>query len=330
MNATIKEIAKKSGYSIATVSRALRDDPKVKDETIKIVKEVAKSLNYNPNILARIFVKKTSNIIGLALPEITSESFSEIIRGVDEYFIERNYFTLVSSSHQHINTLQSVSNLVSTGLLGGIIILVPYLPKELKKILVDNNIPFVIIAGDTNIGDYDIVSVDNFYAAYSITEYLIKKGYKRIAHLAGPPENSDAKTRIEGYKAALENHKIPYKDELIFYGDFKLKSGIKGFEHFMKLKKPPEAIFCCNDLMALGCYEKAAEMKVKIPKDISIVGIDNALFSRFLSPPLTTVEISAHELGAKAAEILYLKITKQISTPQKVKIVPKIITRGSA
>lgn len=330
MNSTIKEIAKKSGYSIATVSRALRDDPKVKEETKKIVKEVARQLNYNPNILARIFVKKSSNIIGLALPEITTESFSEIIRGVDEFFIERNYFTLVSSSHYHINAIQTVSNLVSTGLLGGIIILVPYLPKELKKILIENNIPFVIITGDTNIGDYDIVSVDNFYAAYSITEYLIKKGYKKIAHLAGPPENADAKTRLEGYKSALNNYKIPYKDEYIFYGDFRLKSGIKGFEHFMKLKKPPEAIFCCNDMMALGCYEKAAEMKIKIPKDVGIVGIDNTLFSRFLNPPLTTVEIPAHELGTKAAELLFLKINKKINSPQKIKIVPKIITRESA
>lgn len=181
MTPTIKQIAKKANVSIATVSRALNDDVRVTVETRERVLRISNDLNYKPNLVARNFVKKTSYSIGLILPDISDEFFTDIIRGVDEITYKNGYYTMVASSHKHRTLADSITTFSQTGLVGGVILLMSAMTDELKNILVHTKIPVVLIGGGKNEQDFDVVAIDNYQGAFNATEYLIKKKkFKRI------------------------------------------------------------------------------------------------------------------------------------------------------
>lgn len=329
----IKEIARRAKVSVATVSRALNDDPKVTDETKKLVLRIADELNYRPNIIARNFAKKTSNIIGLILPDITDEFFSELIKGVDEVTYQHNYFTMVISSHRYLQLENTLNSVLRNGLLGGLILLVPTISKNLKTILSQTKIPFVIISGGMHSTDYDVVSVDNYQGAYDMTNYLIKKcGYKKIAHISGPKENDDAKIRVKAFLDACKENDIKVTSKFLVEGDFTRESGLRLGTELLNLKDRPEVIFAANDMMALGCYDAAAKKGLSIPDDIAVAGFDDIFVSQYLNPPLTTVSAQIEDEGKEAAELLIEKIkNKNNPTVQtkKVKIATELIIRQS-
>lgn len=329
----IKEIARRAKVSIATVSRALNNDPKVTSETKKLVHKIANELNYRPNIIARNFAKKTSNIIGLILPDITDEFFSELIKGVDEVTYQHNYFTMVISSHRYLHLENTLNSVLRNGLLGGMILLVPNISNSLKNILSQTKIPFVIISGGSNSSDYDVVAVDNYQGAYDMTTYLIKKcGYKKIAHIAGPLENDDAKLRIKAFKDACRENDINISKNYLVEGDFTRESGLRLAMELMSMKNKPEVIFAANDMMALGCYDAASKKGMSIPDDIGVVGFDDIFVSQYLNPPLTTVSAQIEDEGKRAAELVIDKIKSNSMTgnqSKKIKIATELIIRNS-
>lgn len=329
----IKEIARRAKVSTATVSRALNDDPKVTSETKKLVHKIANELNYRPNIVARNFVKKTSNIIGLILPDITDEFFSELIKGVDEVSYQHNFFTMVISSHRYLHLENTLNSVLRNGLLGGMILLVPNISISLKNILSQTKIPFVIISGGSNSSSYDVVAVDNYQGAYDMTTYLIKKcGYTKIAHISGPMENDDAKLRIKAFKDACRQNDVNIPKNYLVEGDFTRESGLRIAMEMMGLKNKPEVIFAANDMMALGCYDAALKKGISIPDDIGVVGFDDIFVSQYLNPPLTTVSAQIEDEGKRAAELLIEKIkSKSVNSYQskKIKIATELVIRNS-
>ncbi|MGQ9798179.1 MAG: LacI family DNA-binding transcriptional regulator [Ignavibacterium sp.] len=329
----IKEIARRAKVSTATVSRALNDDPKVTYETKKLVHKIANELNYRPNIVARNFVKKTSNIIGLILPDITDEFFSELIKGVDEVSYQHNFFTMVISSHRYLHLENTLNSVLRNGLLGGMILLVPNISISLKNILSQTKIPFVIISGGSNSSSFDVVSIDNYQGAYDMTTYLIKKcGYTKIAHISGPMENDDAKLRIKAFKDACRQNDVNIPKNYLVEGDFTRESGLRIAMEMMSLKNKPEVIFAANDMMALGCYDAALKKGMSIPDDIGVVGFDDIFVSKYLNPPLTTVSAKIEDEGKRAAELLIEKIkSKSVNSYQskKIKIATELVIRNS-
>lgn len=329
----IKEIARRAKVSIATVSRALNDDPKVTPETKKLVHKIANELNYRPNIIARNFAKKTSNIIGLILPDITDEFFSELIKGVDEVSYKHNYFTMVISSHRYLHLENTLNSVLRNGLLGGMILLVPNISISLKNILSQTKIPFVIISGGSNSSDYDVVAVDNYQGAYDMTTYLIKKcGYTKIAHITGPVENDDSNLRVKAFKDACRENDISIPKNFIVEGDFTRESGLQIAMELLSLKNKPEVIFAANDMMALGCYDAASKKGFSIPDEIGVAGFDDIFVSQYLNPPLTTVSAKIEDEGKRAAELLIDKIKSKSMTgnqSKKIKITTELVIRNS-
>lgn len=329
----IKEIARRAKVSVATVSRALNDDPKVTPETKRLVHKIADELNYKPNIIARNFVKKTSNIIGLILPDITDEFFSELIKGVDEVTYQHNFFTMVISSHRYLHLENTLNSVLRNGLLGGMILLVPNISISLKNILSQTKIPFVIISGGSNSSSYDVVAVDNYQGAYDMTTFLIKKcGYTKIAHISGPMKNDDAKLRIKAFKDACRQNDVNIPKNYLVEGDFTRESGLRLAMEMMSLKNKPEVIFAANDMMALGCYDAASKKGMSIPDDIGVVGFDDIFVSQYLNPPLTTVSAQIEDEGKRAAELLIEKIkSKSVNSYQskKIKIATELVIRNS-
>lgn len=309
MSVTIKEIAERAQVSIATVSRALNDDPKVKEKTKNLILTIAEDLNYKPNVAAKNLVTKSSKTIGLVLPEIQGDFFTGIIKGVDTVAYAGGFHTIVAGSHSERTIVESIMNFMGKSMVDGVILMVPSINERLKEIISSNNTPVVIINAKTEIENVDTVAIDNFQGAYSITDYLINTlGYKKIAHIRGPSNNNDAVRRKKGYLAALDDNNIIPKDEWIVNGEFTIQGGEFACSRLLSLKDKPEVIFSANDMMAAGCYRVINKLGLNIPNDVGIVGFDHILFSEFLSPKLTTVHVPIIEIGKKAASLLLDKI----------------------
>ncbi len=331
MTPTIKQIAKKANVSIATVSRALNDDVRVTVETRERVLRISNDLNYKPNLVARNFVKKTSYSIGLILPDISDEFFTDIIRGVDEITYKNGYYTMVASSHKHRTLADSIITFSQTGLVGGVILLMSAMTDELKNILVHTKIPVVLIGGGKNEQDFDVVAIDNYQGAFNATEYLIKKKkFKRIAHITGPAENYDAFLRKKGFIDACKKHGVSINKSFIVDGNYTIDSGYHGFIQLYGLPERPQAIFAANDMMALGCYDAAHYFNVKIPDDISLIGFDDIFMSKYINPGLTTVRVQIEQVGRAAAELLIERLNKSNGKHHSlIKIPTELIIRNS-
>lgn len=331
MTITIKELALKCGVSTATISRAMNNDPSVKKETKDKVLLMAKELNYNPNLLARSFVTKKSNIIGLVMPDIHGEFFMEIIHGVDEVCYLNKYYTMVSSSHGKRSTAEAIIDFMSRGIVGGIILMTPAIDDEVRKILKLNQLPTVVISGKRDFDRCDSISIDNYNGAYSLTDYLINiKKIKKIAHISGPLNNNDAIQRQRGYLNALEDNGISVNKNWLIEGDFTTFGGQAASAKLLKLKERPEVIFAGNDMMAIGCYIAARQLNLKIPTDFGVAGFDDIFASQFLNPRLTTMHVPIYELGKEAAAILIKRMNKTEKKEFKHITVPTELVPGGS
>ncbi|MEO8398310.1 MAG: LacI family DNA-binding transcriptional regulator [Ignavibacteriaceae bacterium] len=308
MSITIKEIAERANVSIATVSRALNNDKNVRPKTRQTILSVAKDLDYKPNILARSLAKNKSNIIGVVLPDVDGEFFSEIVHGVDEVAYSGGFHTIVASSHSRRSIVESMIRFMGESLVRGIIIIAPTISEQIRDILLSSRIPILIINSKSDQLGHDSVSIDNFQGAYSMTEYLINCGYKNIAHIKGPYNNDDAIQRTQGFNAALKKYNIPIHSEWMINGEFTAQSGKDGCRRLLTMSSRPEVIFAANDMMALGCYKAIRSFGLKIPEDIGVAGFDDIFISQFLTPRLTTVHVPISEIGKTAATSLLDRI----------------------
>ncbi|MGE5458721.1 MAG: LacI family DNA-binding transcriptional regulator, partial [Methanococcaceae archaeon] len=268
MTVTIKQIAEKAKVSIATVSRALNGDAKVKPDTRELILALAHQMEYKPNILARNFAKRKTSTIGIVLPEAVDEFFTEIIRGIDEIAYAGGYITLVAGTHSERSMSESVINFMGRGVVDGLIIMSPSLNESLKEILNKSDTPVVLINGKNDIEKYDSVGIDNYHGAYSIIDYLIKTmGHKKIAHISGPLLNNDAIERKNGYMQALLDNGLEIREDMIVSGDFSIKHGEYACRRLLSLLEKPDVIFAGNDMMAIGCYKAVESFGLKIPDD---------------------------------------------------------------
>ena len=331
MTITIKELALKCGVSTATVSRAMNDDPSVKKVTKDKVLSFAKKLNYNPNLLARSFVTKKSNIIGLVMPDIYGEFFMEVIHGVDEVCYLNKYYTMVASSHGKRSTAEAIVDFMSRGIVGGIILMTPSIDDEIRKILQLNHLPIVVISGKRDFDRCDSISIDNYNGAYYLIDYLINtKKVKKIAHISGPLDNNDAVQRQRGYWNALEDNGIKINKNWIVEGDFTTVGGQSASSKLLKMQDRPEVIFAANDMTAIGCYLTARDLRLKIPVDFGVVGFDDIFVSQFLNPRLTTAHIPIYDMGKEAATTLIKRMIKSEKNKFQHIIMPtELIIGGS-
>ncbi|MGE5498013.1 MAG: LacI family DNA-binding transcriptional regulator [Syntrophothermus sp.] len=330
MSITIKELADRAMVSIATVSRALNNGGSVKPETRELIIKLAEEMNYRPNILARNFVMKKTNIIGLVLPDAGDEFFSEIIKGVDKAAYSGGYNTMIAGSHNERTLTESVNGFMGKGMVDGVILMAPSVSDNIKAIIRNSTIPVVLINSKKENIQCDTVGVDNFQGAYSMMDYLIKRGYRKIAHISGPATNIDAIQRKKAYTQALEDNKINFRPEWLIAGDFTISGGEYACRRLLSLMKKPEVIFAANDMMSIGCYNAAASLGIRIPEDIGVAGFDDIFVSQFINPRLTTIHVPISELGRNAAELLIRRINEPASLNfQHIRVSTGLVTGNS-
>ena len=331
MKTTIYDIANAAGVSIATVSRAINGDKRVKKETLRKIMNLAKELNYRPNISARNLVNQQTKIIGLVLPDIQGDFYTEIIRGVDEASYAGGYHIIVASSHSERSIFESIMNFMGQSMVDGVILMIPSINFQILELIRLSKIPVVLVNGKSGIDYADTVSIDNFQGSYSIVNFLINSlGYSKIALIQGPSSNYDSIERTRGYLSALKDNKIEPRGEWIVSGDFTIEGGNLACSRLLSLSDKPQVIFASNDMMAVGCYSVIYSHGLKIPDDIGVAGFDHITLSNYIYPKLTTIHVPTAELGKNAANLLLKRISEGGKTAsQHVKISTGIIIGDS-
>jgi len=330
---TILDVAEKAKVSIATVSRALNNQPGCSAETRKRVMKVARELGYEPNEVARSLINKKTNTIGVIIPEISSLLSLEFINGIDAVAKKENANLIVTYTKSNSVSTKKNLKMLHEKRVDGIIFTSEVLQKEYYEYIERNKIPCVLLS--TKSAEYAMVpyvKVDDFDAAYAATTYLIKMGHQKIGLLIGSSEDPIAgNPRINGYKRAmLDNLKIVVEEiQIVSQNGFGFDDGRDNFMKLMKQCPDLTAIFCASDEMAIGAISAAYKMGIKIPDDVSIIGYDNLKISEMSVPPLTTVAQPLVKMAKKATEILFSIINKKDEDIHSVVMPYQIIERES-
>lgn len=330
---TIKDIANELNLHFTTVSKALRDHPDISPATKKLVLALAEELDYHPDFVAQSFRKRKSKLIGTIVPLINIDFFSDVISGIENVLYKNGYSILLCQSNEsYEREVLNVQDLISSHV-AGVIISISQTTKtsEHLKIFQRHGIPLVFF--DRVCDDFPAskVVVDDYSGAYQLVEHLIKSGYKRIAHIAGPEHISISLDRFKGYKDALKKYNISINNELIIHGGFTEEDGVIGIQKLLQLEEIPDAVFAANDPMAMGAYMAIKENGLKIPDDIAIAGFGDLKIASFLDPPLTTVAQSPHTLGQIAAKTILNQIDNLQNpyVPKEEIIKTQLIVRNS-
>ena len=300
---TIREVAHQAGVSVATVSRVLNEKGPVATATRERIREVAERLRYVPHGAARSLITNKTNAIGVLLPDIHGEFFSEIIRGIDLAARGRGYHLLVSSSHGHKGEIEAVLG-VTRGRVDGLVVMSPDVDVDTLQANLPSTLPIVMLNCRSNGPTLDSITIDNYGGALGMVRHLAALGHRRIALVRGPARNYDARERLRGYRDGVRALALVQSKELELEGDFTDGAGHRAGERALALAPRPTAIFATNDSMAIGVLSALREAGVDVPGDIAVVGFDDIPISRYMSPPLTSVHVAIAELGTRAIERL--------------------------
>jgi DNA-binding LacI/PurR family transcriptional regulator len=329
--ATIVDIARRLQISPSTVSRALSGHPDIKEETKELVRQVAKELRYTPNPIAQSLKSSRTNTIGVIVPEFTHDFFPSAISGIEEMSYRAGYRILLCQSNENYAREVENTNLLMHHRVAGVIASISQSTKSSEHFrdLLHRKIPLVFFDRVCEDVVTSKVVLDDAACAFKAVSFLIDKGYKRIAHFAGPKDLAICKRRFTGYCNALTQAQRPVLDELIVYGGLHEKDGYHSMNEILHLSQPPDAIFCINDPVALGAYQRIKEAGLRIPEDFALVGASNDKITAMIDPPLTTIDQPAFEMGRRAAELLIDAIEGRITQPETVILDAELIVRKS-
>lgn len=336
-NPTLKEIADQLGISITTVSKSLKGYSDVSEKTKKAVIELAQKLHYSPNSFAVNLRTKESKTIGLIIPTLVHDFFSSVIKGILEEAEKRDYLVIILQSNEKIEFEKKQINLLLNKRVDGILMSLSNETGDFEhlKSIIAHKTPLVLFDKIAKLVNCSKITINDKKAAYDAVCYLIKKGYKKIAHFRGSYLPQNAIDRFLGYKKALEDNGIPYDSSLVYVcennADFE-----DGYDNAKKVtKEHPEidAIFAVTDLVAIGIIKYFNEIEISIPQRIAVLGFSNWFMSSVISPKLSTIDQPGFEIGRRSAAILFDEINlKKKNLPvifQSIELETNIIERES-
>jgi LacI family transcriptional regulator len=326
MSVTIKDVAREAQVSVATVSRALNGQDNVAEEVRRRVRDVAERLRYVPHHAARSLSSRRTRTIGVVLPEVYGEFFSELMQGIDQVAREHALHLLVSSYHgdprEQGDALRSMR-----GRVDGLLVMSPYDDADGHLADALASLPdSVLISSRVGKPGQRQVGIDNHAGARAMLQHLVSAGHRRIAFVSGPQGNHEAAERLRGYRdgmAAL----LPGVPPEILQGDFREASGARAAQMLLAGTALPDAVFAANDMMALGCISAFNAAGLKVPGDIALAGFDDIPLARYVPPGLTTMRVDIAALGANAMRRL---LASNEDTADDGLRLPQLVVRASS
>ena len=329
---TIKDIARKANVSHTTVSRALNNKSRIKNETKDKILTIARELNYRPDFIARSLVMKRTKTLGLVITTIANPFYIELSQGIETTAISQGYNIILCSTNYDLSAERKYIDMLRSKGVDGIILTSAHMGDPNIVGLAEEGFPIILINRRTYHPvvkeKVDYVGVDNILGGFLAVEHLIRLGHKRIGVIGGSSESSVGFERLEGGKKALTTYGMEVIGDHFLEGDFLKGSGYQGGKRFLKMDEPPTAIFATNDYMALGAYQAIVEEGRRVPEDIALIGFNDIEFAAMKGIELTTVGQKKYEMGAQAVKMLVERIEGGgMGSPKEMILEPELIIR---
>lgn len=327
---SIKEVANLANVSMMTVSRVVRENGYVKQETKEKILKIIKETGYEANRTAVGLRTGTANSIGVIISDISNPFFPPMIKAIDDVFSKHNYDTILFNSSEDREKELRYINLLKSKSVKGILISSSFSNYEKDKDIFSGLIPVFFNRKPDGI-EADVIINDDHNILFSSTEYLIKLGHKKIAFINGPVELSSFGVRQIGYLDAMRKYKLPVNENLIVNGDFSIEGGYAGAEKVLNYSEDfPDAILFGNNFLTHGAFIYLKEKNIKIPEELSMIGFGDYEWCSMVDPSITTSEYDRYEMGHIAANVLFRKLKQNdVGSFQEIAIKNKLIIRNS-
>jgi LacI family transcriptional regulator len=327
--ATIYEVSKLAGVSLATVSRVMNKNARVSDKTRDKVLEAMEQLGYRPNTIAQSLASNRSNSIGILVSELNGPFFGQMMAGIESEIRAAGKHVIITTGHSELEKEKDGIDFLISRNCDAIIVHVEAVSDEYLTELSKKGIPIYLMSRRVDAISENCISLDNEQGGYLATKHIIEQGHKDIAYIAGPQFKADAYNRLLGHKRALNEYGIRFNEQLFSEGDFKEIGGHDGLKSFIKTKLPFSAIVCANDEIASGAMKYAREHGYNLPNDLSIIGFDNVIFANYLYPKLTTIDNPVNQMGKMTAKLVLKNVYKQKNITVQHVFLPNLVERDS-
>ena len=327
--ATIYEVSKLAGVSLATVSRVMNDSDKVRPQTRKKVEAAMKKLGYRPNTIAQSLASNRSNSIGILVPELHGPFFGNMLASIELELRNQGKHVIITAGHSDTRReKEGIEFLASRGC-DALILFVFAIPDEHIRSLWESSMPVVVIGRLIADMEDDCISLDNENGGYIATKALIESGHRQLACISGPLWKSDGRERLAGFRRALAEFGIKFEPKLMVEGDYEEPSGRSGMEQLLQRDIPFSGLVCANDVMAAGAIDVARSQGKRIPADLSVIGFDNVFFTRYMHPQLSTIEYPIGTMGQMAARCVLRDVYGKTDLDIQLRFEAELVQRGS-
>lgn len=331
---TIYDIADRLNVSIATVSRALKDDPVVNKKTKKKIFDLAEELGYRSNHFARNLRNQRTDTIGVIVPRLNSYFMSTVIAGIENVANSEGYNLIISQSSESQQKEKLSANTLFNNRVDGVLVSLAYDTDDLSHFdqFFRKNIPVIFFDRTEDNKQFTNVLIDNRRAAYAATKHLIEQGCQRIVHITAKTKRNVYVDRLDGYKQALAENNIDFRDDYLMMGNLSLEAGMEAAEVILKMSPLPDGVLVANDNCAVGCMLAVKQSGIRIPDDIAFVGFNNDPVSKVIEPNLTTINYPGYEMGEVAARNLinHLNGVQAIHSTTTIVLRSELIIRASS
>lgn len=336
--ARLKDISKRTGYSITTVSRALGGYSDVNEQTRQHIIAVAQELGYQPNDIARQLRSQRTQTLGLITPATDHSShddfFFQLLRGITDSATAQHYDVLISSQASDADEMTAYRRIVGGNRVDGLILARTRQQDERIAYLNSLNFPFAVSGRSApgHANDFAFIDVNSQLGIQRVTEHVLTQGHRTIGIILPPADIAFTGYRLQGYQDALQKHDIAFDEQLIFYGDLMQSGGYHGVQTLLERSPKMTALVCCNDLMALGALSALQSCGISVGQDFAVTGFDDISAAEYAYPSLTTVRQPIYDIGWKLVELLIRLIAgEDLSDAEKQIIVPtELVIRESS
>ncbi|QZY96914.1 ribose operon transcriptional repressor RbsR [Pantoea dispersa] len=326
----MKDVARLAGVSTSTVSHVINNNRFVSEQVRDRVEQAIRELNYAPSALARSLKIKQTRTIGMLLTASSNPFYSEVVRGVENSCYERGYSLILCNTEGDEERMNRSLETLMQKRVDGLLMMCTETHLPSAEILNRYpSVPMVMMDWAPFEGRGDIIQDNALLGGELATQYLIDRGYTRIACIAGPLDKTPARLRLDGFHQAMAASGLAVPPGYVVDGDFEFQGGFNAMNQLLVLDPPPQAVFTSNDAMAVGVYHALYQAGLRVPQDMAVMGYDNIELARYLTPPLSTIHQPKDELGELAIDTLIHRMSDPDASQQTLVLTPELVERGS-
>lgn len=329
IRATIYDVAREAGVSIATVSHVMNGKGKISRERREEILDIMQRLNYRPNAIASALAGKKTYTLGLLVPDISNPFFAEIARSVEDHGHQLGYSVIICSTDNQEEKVKRYVSLLRQKQVDGVIIGTGVSHGELLKPLQEHSLAIALIARDNPALGASSVRVHDLEGGRLAAEHLLRLGHRRLAVLAEHERVTSSNERVRGFVEAAASLGLGPSPDYMAACDHKIEDGYRRAKAILELEEPPTALFCCNDLLAIGALQAIRELGLRVPEDCSVVSFDDTILARVTDPPLTVIAQPMEQMGRLAVDLVVRNLSSHGEPPQRIVLPPELVIRRS-